>query len=98
MMGTYVTLFKFTQTGIKDVKNAPSRVAEGIKAVEAMGGKVTGIYLTMGEYDYVAISEWPNDEAAATFLLAWGSRGVVTSTTLKAFTMDEYKRIVAGIP
>ena len=34
-----------------------------------MGGKLIGFYLTMGEYDYVAIGEAPNDEAAMTFAL-----------------------------
>lgn len=53
---------------------------------------------TMGEYDYVGVTEWPNDQAAAAFLLAWGSTGVVRTTMLKAFTMDEYKAIVAKIP
>jgi uncharacterized protein with GYD domain len=94
----YIHLFRLTQDGIKDIKNAPDRAEKGIKAVQDMGGKVVGLYSTMGEYDYVGITEWPDDEAAAAFLLAWGSTGVVRTTTLKAFTMDEYKAIVARIP
>ena len=97
-MALYVHLFQFTQEGIKNVKDAPGRVEKGIKAVEDMGGKMVGLYVTMGEYDYVGITEWPDDESAAAFLLAWGSRGWVRSTTLKAFTMKEYKEIVARIP
>ena len=97
-MARYVHLFQFTQEGIKNVKDAPGRAEKGIKAIEDMGGKVIGLYATMGEYDYVGITEWPDDESAAAFLLAWGSTGVVRSTTMKAFTMDEYKGIIAKIP
>jgi uncharacterized protein with GYD domain len=53
--------------------------AEGIKAGEAMGGKSLGCYLTMGEYDYVWVSEAPNDEVALTFLLGLGIQGNVLS-------------------
>jgi uncharacterized protein with GYD domain len=97
-MPLYISLFNLTEEGIKNIKEAPSRVDLGIKAVEEMGGKIVGLYSTMGEYDYVGICEWPNDEAAAAFLLGWGSRGWVRTTTLRAFTMDELKGIVAKIP
>ena len=97
-MALYVHLFKLTQEGIEHIKDAPDRVEKGIQAVEEMGGKLLGLYATMGEYDYVGVSEWPDDQAAAAFLLAWGSTGVVRTTTMKAFAMDEYKAIVARIP
>jgi uncharacterized protein with GYD domain len=29
-----------------------------------MGGKVTGVYSVMGEYDLVSVGEFPTDEAA----------------------------------
>jgi len=50
-MPTYVVLYKLTDQGIKNIKDAPQRMEEGIKALEAMGGKVIGIYSVMGEYD-----------------------------------------------
>jgi uncharacterized protein with GYD domain len=52
----------------------------------------------MGEYDYVAIGEAPNDEAAATFALALGSLGNVKTTTLRAFTKDEFATLVKKLP
>ena len=97
-MALYVHLFKLTQEGIENIKDAPDRAEKGINAVEEMGGKVLCLYSTMGAYDYVGVTEWPDDQAAAAFLLAWGATGVVRSTTLKAFTMEEYKGIIAKIP
>ena len=38
-MPTYVTLWKLTDQGIKEIKNAPQRIAANTKALEAAGGK-----------------------------------------------------------
>jgi uncharacterized protein with GYD domain len=97
-MPTYVGLYKLTQQGIRDIKNAPARVEQAIKAVEAMGGKVQGVYVTMGEYDYVTIGEFPSDEVAMTFLLGLNALGNVRTTTLKAFTPEEFAEIVKKLP
>jgi len=93
-MATQIVLMKLTEQGIKDIKNAPQRIDAAAKAIEAMGGKMTGFYFTMGEYDYVAIAEGLSDEAGASFLLKLGSLGNVRTTTLKAFTKQEFEAIV----
>jgi len=97
-MPTYILLMKITDQGIKTIKDAPMRVEEGIKAFEKIGGKILGFYLTMGEYDYMAIGEAPNDEAAVTFALALGSRGNVRTTSMKAFTKEEFAAMVKKLP
>ena len=97
-MPTYITLYKFTDQGIKAIKDAPGRIDAGIKATEAMGGKMIGFYAVMGEYDYVGIGEMPNDEAAVTFSLMLGSMGNVKTTTLRAFTKEEFAAIVKMLP
>jgi uncharacterized protein with GYD domain len=97
-MPTYIGLYKLTDQGIKDIKDAPDRVKEAIEGVQAMGGKVIGVYAVMGEYDYVTIGEFPSDEVAMTFNLALGLRGNVRTTTLKAFTKEEFAGIVKKLP
>jgi uncharacterized protein with GYD domain len=52
----------------------------------------------MGRYDVVAISEAPDDEAAAKVAPAIGSAGNVTTETLQAFTEDKCRAIVAALP
>jgi uncharacterized protein with GYD domain len=93
-MATYIILMRFTDQGIKAVKDAPKRIDAAIKRFEATGGKVIGFYATMGEYDYVAIGEAPNDNVGMTFLLGLGAAGYVRTTTLKAFTKEEFAEIV----
>jgi len=97
-MPTYIALYKFTDQGIKNIKAAPQRVENNVKAWEKMGGKLLGFYSTMGEYDYVSIAEAPNDAVASTFMLAVGAQGNVRTTTLKAFTTKEFAVIVKNIP
>ena len=97
-MPIYIGLYKLTDQGIKNIKDAPQRIEEAFKGWEAMGGKVIGFYSVMGEYDYVAIGEAPNDEVAVTFALAMGSQGDARTMTLKAFTREEFTEIVKKLP
>ncbi|MBN1614618.1 MAG: GYD domain-containing protein [Deltaproteobacteria bacterium] len=97
-MPTYITLCKLTDQGVKDIKNAPKRIRSAQKMAEKVGGKITGFYLTIGDYDYIAISEAPNDEVACTFLLDLGTTGLLRTTTLKAFTLEEFTDIVKKLP
>ena len=97
-MPTYIGLFKLTDQGIREIKQAPQRVEDAFKAYEAMGGKVLGFYTVMGEYDYIAIGEAPSDEVQLTFALALGSQGTVRTTTLKAFTKEKFAEIVKKLP
>lgn len=97
-MPHYITLFRITQKGIEDIKGGPSRLDAAKKAIEAAGGKVKGFYLTLGQYDAIGIVELPNDEAAAKIALANASRGTIRGETLRAFTEDEYRKLIASLP
>ena len=97
-MATYIIMMNLTEQGIKDIKNSPARVKEVEKAVEATGGKMLGFYLTMGQYDYVAIAEGPGDETAMLHLLGLGLAGNVRTTTLKAFTLAEFGELLKKLP
>lgn len=97
-MATYIALMKLTEQGIKEIKEAPQRIGENIKQLEAMGGKLVALYTVMGEYDYVGIAEAPSDEVALTFLLSLGKGGHVRTTTLKAFSTDQYLEIIGKLP
>jgi uncharacterized protein with GYD domain len=97
-MPTHIVLIKMTDQGIKDVKNAAQRIEAAAKAIEVIGGKMTGFYFTLGEYDYIAIVEGLTDEAGASFLLKLGSTGNVRTTTLKGFTKKEFAEMVRNLP
>ena len=98
IMPTYISLMNLTEQGIKNIKDAPKRLQEGVKALEAMGGRLIGIYLVMGEYDYVGIAEAPNDEVVAAFMLGLGAGGSVRTKTMRAFTPEQLAGIIGKIP
>ena len=97
-MPTYVILMNLTEQGIKDIKNAPARIEGAAKSLEAAGGKLLAFYMVMGSYDYVVIAEGPSDEAAVVQLLGLGMAGNVKTTTLKAFTKEEFTEILKMLP
>ena len=97
-MAKFVTLYKLTDQGVRNIKNAPDRIREAKAVWEATGGKLLGVYCTMGPYDYVTISESDSDEAAAAFSLSVGALGNVTTLTMRAFDPDEFQRIVGMVP
>ena len=96
-MGHYVTLIRYTQQGASKIKESPARLDAARKAAEKAGGKIHSWFLTMGKYDAVIISEFPSDDAAANFMLKTGSLGNVTTQTMKAFTEDEYRKLIASL-
>jgi len=96
-MPTYVTLFRWTDQGIRNVKDVPARIKASIATIEAAGGNTLGVYVTMGDYDVVAVSEGPSDEFAAAMALTIASQGNARSTTMRAFTPGEFEDIVKKI-
>lgn len=96
-MATYITLLNFTDQGIRSVKDSPDRY-EAFKAMaETLGVTVKSVYYTVGQYDLVLIVEG-SEEAATTALLKAGSLGNVRSQTLRAFSVEEMRKIIAMMP
>jgi uncharacterized protein with GYD domain len=97
-MPTYISLIKFTHQGISSIKEGPSRLDANKEILNRYGSELKSFYLTMGRYDIVTIGEAPDDAAAAKIALTIGSAGNVTTETLRAFSEDEYREIVAALP
>jgi uncharacterized protein with GYD domain len=92
-MHTYIVLMKLTDQGIRAAKDAPDRIETAIQRLDNLGGQVKGFYATLGEYDYVACLEAPNEAVVMRFLLSLGSAGDVRTTTMKALSKDEFEEI-----
>ena len=97
-MPTYIALLRWTDQGIQSVKESPNRVEAARQAFEAAGGRLREMYLVTGQYDLVAIAEAPDDETMARIALAQGARGAVRSEIMRAFTEEEFRRIIGALP
>ena len=97
-MPTYITLVRYTQKGVENVKDSPQRLDAAKKAFKGMGAELKEFYLVMGQYDIILVSEAPNDEAVAKIALTLGSLGNVRTESFRAFKEDEYRKIIASLP
>jgi uncharacterized protein with GYD domain len=96
-MSHYILLLNWTDQGIRNVKDTIKRADAFKSYLERKGGKLTDIFYTFGQYDLVLIVELPNDDEAMSVLLGTGALGNIRSTTLKAFNLDETRRIVENL-
>ncbi|HUS82057.1 MAG TPA: GYD domain-containing protein [Dehalococcoidia bacterium] len=94
-MATYVVLYRFTAEGRKNAKRTVERAEEVRKQNEARGFKVIGMYWTQGRYDIVTVVDAPSEETAMAGMLNIAEAGNVSSETLRAFTAEEMRKIVA---
>jgi uncharacterized protein with GYD domain len=92
-MGFYMMQGCYTQGAVKNLLLHPEdRTKAGAGLVKAAGGKMHQYFMTFGEYDFLAIMELPDDQAAAATSMALGAAGHVTNVkTTKLFTGAEAK-------
>ena len=96
-MGTYIELLNWTEQGVKTVKESPARLDAARAMGKKMGVNIKEIYLTAGACDMVVIAEAPDDDTMAKFNLTIAMGGNVRTTTMKAFTEDNYRKIIASL-
>jgi len=97
-MAHYVFLVNYTQSGIESVRESPKRL-EGAKALlRSLGCELKSFFLLLGRYDVMYIVQAPDDEAIARAALALSSSGRIKTETLRAFTEDEYRALIGGLP
>ena len=59
------------------VANPQDRIAAVTPAVERLGGKIVGGWVSFGDYDVVAIADMPDNVSAAAFSMAASAGGGV---------------------
>jgi len=96
-MPVFITLWKYTSEGLKDIKNTSTRFESVKKIIEANGGKLVKIYGLVGEYDVITIMEMPNKSTLASTILKIAASGRIVPKTLQALPIEEFLRITQEI-
>jgi uncharacterized protein with GYD domain len=96
-MPTYISLCRWTAQGATAIKESPKRLDAAKKVFADAGVKVLSFYMTTGTHDMVIITEAPNDDALAKAMLATISKGSITTQTSRAFTEDEYRKLIGSL-
>ena len=96
-MPNYISLLQFTEQGSRNLKHTVTRSGAASAAAEKMGMKIIDSFWTMGAYDLVLVLEAPDDETVAAFVTKLGSLGNVKTHTMRAFSPEEMRGILAKI-
>jgi uncharacterized protein with GYD domain len=97
-MPFYMVQGRYTQTAVKNLISNPEDRSKAAAAVmKAAGGKLLQYFWCLGDYDFMAISEFPNDEAAVASSMAAGSVGHISGLkTTKLMTSAEAMKAMAA--
>jgi uncharacterized protein with GYD domain len=96
-MSTYICLTNFTDQGIRTVQDTTKRAEKVARAAKKFGVTMKDIYWTLGGYDMVVVFEAKDDASMTAFGLTLGKAGNVRTQTLRAFSKDEMKGILAKV-
>jgi uncharacterized protein with GYD domain len=96
-MATFVTLFKYTEQGIRNIKESPGRVEAAKKAAAQVGITFKETLWLRGEYDFLAILEAPDDATQMAFLINTLKMGNVRTLTMSAFNAAEMGKILEKV-
>ena len=97
-MAKYVLLMQYTDQGIRGIKDAPKRAQAARDLAKKCGCEIKQVYLTSGDHDLVLFMETSNGDNIAKFALANGMAGNVRSRTCRAWSVDEFMKIVSELP
>ncbi len=97
-MPTFICLLNWTDQGAKNAKESSKRYQAARTVAEKLGGKLLSSYVTTGHYDVIATLDMPNGEAMVKFASAISATGNVRTTTVRAFTPDEFSKLATEAP
>jgi uncharacterized protein with GYD domain len=90
-MPTYLVQVSYSVEALAALVKKPQNRTEPIrKAIEKIGGKLKGLWLSFGDQDVVGIFEMPDSTGAAAFAMAIGAGGACRSVkTTQLMEPDE---------
>jgi len=97
-MPTFMCFLNWTDQGAKAVKDAVARSEATNALIAGLGGRLVCGYVTTGQYDVVLVVEMPNGDAMTKLAVALTSRGNVRTTTVRAFSPQEFGSLAAEAP
>jgi uncharacterized protein with GYD domain len=94
-MPTYVALIDWTDQGVRAFPDTVDRYEAAQSRFGELGVEFRHVWWTLGSHDIVAVVDAADDESVAAALLAVASQGNIRSTTLRAFSADEMRGVIA---
>ena len=94
-MKTYVVLVNLTDQGIRNAKDTVKRADALKEMAKKFGVTIKEFFWTQGQYDIVTITEAPDEVSGTALNMSLCALGNVRTQTLRAFSADEMKQVIA---
>jgi uncharacterized protein with GYD domain len=94
----FILSLNFTDQGIRGIKDAPKRAQAARDLAKKVGVEIKQIYMTTGDSDLVMHVETPNGDNMVKFAMALGMQGNVHTRTARAWTAEEFMKLVSELP
>jgi len=92
-MPIFVSQVTLTTEGIQSIRGATERIEENKKLWEDTGGKLLDWYIVLGDYDYLLITEAPDEKVMAEIAAKASRRGRTKFKTYSAIPIEEFKEV-----
>lgn len=92
-MPIYVSHVTLTREGLQELKEAPGRIQANRELWEQAGGKLLSWYVVLGDYDYLLITEAPDEKVMAEIAAKASSRGRTQFKTYTAIPIEEFAQV-----
>ena len=97
-MLTFMCFLNWTEKAARAATDAPKRHAGAKALAEKLGGKLLSGYVTTGQFDVVLTLDMPNGDAMTKYAVALMKTGNVRTTTVRAFSPEEFGKLAAEAP
>src|SRR5262245_58776454 len=97
-MAKYIMLGKWTDQGVRNVKDTVKRARATREQFASLGVNAREFFWTMGRYDVVLTFEAPDDETMMRATLAVAKEGYLRTETLRGLSEAEVEKVLASIP
>ena len=94
-MATFIALIDWTEQGVKGFRETVDRYEAARGRFEQMGVRLTQVYWTLGAHDIVVVAEADDEETMAAATLTLAAQGNLRTTTMRAFSADEMRAVIA---
>ena len=90
----FIATIRFTEQGIKSVRETTRRAASFKAAAKKLGVKVLDIYWCLGPFDGLLLFEAPDAETAGSAMMYLGAQGNVQTQTAQVFTAADVEKMI----
>jgi uncharacterized protein with GYD domain len=96
-MAIYVSLIRNTAEGGRSIKTAGEAIKEANDWIGRNGGRVLSAYALQGSYDFLWITEFPDEGGAWKSLISTAVQGRVSTETMTAIPIERFLEYVDAV-